>query len=250
MGPGEMMVMYGSTMFLILGAAAPKPDRALWCAPFVFPDRHILMGGAATSGTLTHWFRERFAQELDPATALPQLAAEAAGSPPGARGLIVLPYFSGERTPIQDPTARGVIFGLDLTHTRADVYRALIEGIAYGVGHMVEAFEAAGQRPSRVVAIGGGVKNAVWSQAVSDVTGFTQEVPAKGAGAAYGDAFLAAVAVGDAGRDDIRRWNPAERTIAPDPTAQAAYARRYPLFKRLYLETRDLMAETAALAGG
>src|SRR3546814_3488574 len=80
------------------------------------------MSGLATSGTLTHWFRERFARELDPGTALEALAAEAEGSPAGANGLVVLPYFSGERTPIHDPTAKGCLFGLDLTHDRADVY--------------------------------------------------------------------------------------------------------------------------------
>jgi xylulokinase len=250
MSPGEMMVMYGSTMFLILVTERPQPGAATWYAPFVFPDQHISMGGAATSGTLTHWFRERFAQELDPATALGALADEAAGSPPGARGLIALPYFSGERTPIQDPTARGAIFGLDLTHSRADVYRAILEGIAYGVGHIVEAFEGAGQRPSRVAAVGGGVRNAVWAQSVSDVTGLAQQVHARATGAAYGDAFLAAVAVGAATREDIRRWNPAARTIAPDPAGAAALAKGYPLFKRLYLQTRDLMAELAALGGG
>src|SRR3546814_7961120 len=58
-----------------------------------------------------------------------------------ANGLVVLPYFSGERTPIHDPTAKGCLFGLDLTHDRADVYRAVLEGIAYGVNHIVRSEE-------------------------------------------------------------------------------------------------------------
>ena len=70
------------------------------------------MAGLATSGTLTHWFRENFARDLDPATAMATLAKEAEASPPGANGLVVLPYFSGERTPIHDPHAKGVLFGL------------------------------------------------------------------------------------------------------------------------------------------
>ena len=84
------------------------------------------MAGLATSGTLTHWFRDQLARDADFAT----LAAEAADCPPGRAGLIVLPHFSGERTPIHDPQAKGAIFGLDLTHTRGDLYRAALEGIA------------------------------------------------------------------------------------------------------------------------
>ncbi len=84
-----------------------------------------LDGGLATSGTLTHWLRETLARELDPARAMEVLAAEASASPPGAKGLVMLPYFSGERTPIHDTHAKGVIFGLDLTHTRGDLFRAV-----------------------------------------------------------------------------------------------------------------------------
>src|SRR3546814_11427768 len=103
-----------------------------------------------------------------------------------ANGLVVLPYFSGERTPIHDPTAKGCLFGLDLTHDRADVYRAVLEGIAYGVNHIVETYAEAGERPAAVVAVGGGTRNAVWSQAVPDVTGLTQPVGSRSMAAASG----------------------------------------------------------------
>src|SRR5690606_6204463 len=142
----------------------------------------------------SHWFRENFAKELDPATAIVTLAEEAAQSPPGARGLVVLPYFSGERTPIHDPEAKGMIFGLDLTHTRGDVYRAVFEGIACGTNHVFETYADAGAPPRTILAAGGGTKNAVWSQATSDVSGLRQIVREKTVGASYGDAFLAALA--------------------------------------------------------
>ncbi len=95
----------------------------------------------ATSGTLTHWFRDNFAKEIPKDKAFEILAAEAAEAPPGAKGLIVLPYFSGERTPIHDPKARGTIFGLDLTHNRADIFRAFLEGIAMGTAHVFDTYE-------------------------------------------------------------------------------------------------------------
>jgi xylulokinase len=121
---GDMMIMYGSTIFIIEVTANRVRDPRLYYAPWLSPGTHASMAGCATSGTLTHWFRDQFAKELSREEAFPTLAAEAAQSPPGANGLIALPYFSGERTPIHDPDARGAFFGLNLTHTRGDLYRA------------------------------------------------------------------------------------------------------------------------------
>ena len=242
--PGDMMMMYGSTIFMIALTDAPLRDPRLWRAPWLFPDREAAMAGLATSGTLTHWFRDRFARELPAATAFETLAAEAAASPPGARGLIVLPYFSGERTPIHDPDARGCIFGLDLTHSRGDVYRAFLEGIACGADHALDAFREAGAAPSALRAVGGGVRNAVWMQATSDVAGLDQIVAEKTIGASYGDAFLAAVAIGSAARGDIARWNPEARRVRAAP--QPVYERRRVQFRELYRRTRDIAAELGA----
>ncbi|PVE22406.1 carbohydrate kinase [Microvirga sp. KLBC 81] len=243
LGPGEMMIMYGSTIFIIMLTAERVRDPRLWYSPWLFEGQHACMSGLATSGTLTHWFRERFAGELDPASAVETLAREAAQSPAGSHGLIVLPYFSGERTPIHDPHAKGVIFGLDLTHSRADIYRAFLEGIAYGVNHIVETYAEAGQKPTAIEAVGGGTKNQVWSQAVSDITGDEQTIRSRTIGASYGNAFLAAVAIGDVQREDIRRWNPVERTIEPDRSLASVYSRQFNIYKRLYAQTKDLMAE-------
>src|SRR5690606_16704994 len=88
---GDMLLMYGSTIFIIEITADRVRDPRLWYAPWLFPDQHASMSGLATSGTLSHWFRENFAKELDPANAVAILAAEAAASPPGAKGLVVLP---------------------------------------------------------------------------------------------------------------------------------------------------------------
>ncbi|HJT14522.1 MAG TPA: FGGY family carbohydrate kinase, partial [Dongiaceae bacterium] len=140
LNPGDMMLMYGSTIFVIMITSERVRDRRLWYSPWLFSGEHAAMAGLATSGTLTHWFRDQFGKELDPASAMPALAAEAAESPPGARGLVLLPYFSGERTPIHDPYAKGMLFGLDLTHTRGDIFRALLEGIACGTNHIIEAY--------------------------------------------------------------------------------------------------------------
>jgi xylulokinase len=199
------------------------------------------MSGLATSGTLTHWFRETMAHDLPRETAFPTLVAEAEASPPGAKGLVMLPYLSGERTPIHDPHAKGVIFGLDLTHTRGDIFRAALEGIAYATNHIIETYLEAGQDPRAILAVGGGTKNRVWAQATSDVSGRTQIVRSKTIGASYGDAFLAALAVGDVKPADIRRWNPLQSEFVPDPANAEVYRRQYAVFRDIYRQTRDQM---------
>lgn len=240
---GDMLLMYGSTIFIIEITPVRVPDPRLWYAPWFFPGKHVAMSGLATSGTLSHWFRDQFGKELDPATAVMALALEAEGSPPGANGLVLLPYFSGERTPIHDTEAKGVLFGLDLTHTRGDIYRAVFEGIAFGTRHVFETYADVGHPPRAILAAGGGTKNRVWSQATSDVSGRTQIVREKTVGASYGDAFLAALAIGDVQPRDIHQWNPVARQITPDASLADLYARRYRVFRELYERNRDLMRE-------
>lgn len=240
--PGDMMLMYGSTIFIIEITQRRVTDRRLWYAPWLFPGQHASMSGLATSGTLTHWFRQQFARELDPETAIVRLTQEAEISPPGAKGLVVLPYFSGERTPIHDPRAKGMIFGLNLTHQRGDLLRALLEGIACGTNHIFETYAEVGQAPARIYAVGGGTKNRVWAQATSDISGRPQIVREKTIGASYGDAFLAAMAVGDVKVGDIEAWNPVATRFTPNAELQERYATLYRIFRDLYPATRASMA--------
>jgi xylulokinase len=237
--PGDMMMMYGSTIFIIALTDARVTDPRLWYAPWLFKGEHASMAGLATSGTVTHWFRDQFARELDPEDAFPALAKEAERSAAGANGLVFLPYFSGERTPIHDTQAKGVFFGLNLTHNRGDMFRALIEGIAYGTRHVTDTFAELGQGPKRLLAVGGGTKNKIWLQATSDITGIDQIVCEKTQGASYGDAFLAALAIGAVGMDDLSKWNPAAEIVKarPDPS----YTRNYGVFRELYEATKHLM---------
>jgi len=235
---GDMMMMYGSTIFIILRTIDRVADPRLWYAPWLFKGEHASMAGLATSGTLTHWFRDQFAKDLNPENAFAALALEASASPPGANGLLMLPYFSGERTPIHDVHAKGTIFGLNLTHTRGDIYRALIEGIAHGTRHVTDTFSDVGQSPTRLLAVGGGTKNALWLQATSDITGLDQIVCKQTIGASYGDAFLAALAVGLVSRSDISTWNPAKDTIQAE--SNPTYDQRHTLFLQLYEQTKDI----------
>lgn len=238
---GDMMMMYGSTIFIITLCQNQLTDPRLWHAPWLFQGEHAAMAGLATSGTLTHWFRDQLAHDSDFAA----LAAAAAASPPGAKGLICLPYFSGERTPIHDPRAKGVFFGLDLTHTRADMYRALLEGIAMATRDVTQTYAQAGQVPTRVLAVGGGTNNELWLEATSDITGLDQIVCSLTTGASFGNAFLARLALGQVERSQIAQWNPVDRVTRAQK--HSAYEAQFPLFQALYRQTRDIMHQLDAL---
>lgn len=229
---GDLMLMYGTTMFMVNTVAEPLTHPALWGTVGALPDTRNLAAGMATSGAITSWLRELFGRPdyLE----LLRLAAE---SGPGARGLLCLPYFAGERTPVADPDARGIFAGLTVSHTRGDIYRAALESTALGVRHNIETFRAAGGQIDRVVAVGGGAQGDLWTQIVSDVTGVDQVVPTQTIGASYGAAYLAAASVLDV---SISRWNPTQRICRPNPENHDNYSGLYQLYRALYLATRDI----------
>ncbi|WP_055490942.1 FGGY-family carbohydrate kinase [Streptomyces sp. TP-A0356] len=229
---GDLMLMYGSTMFLINTVSERLLVPQLWSTVGALPGTRSLAGGMATSGVITDWLRDLFAAPGHDA-----LLAEAEASGPGAKGLLMLPYFAGERTPVADPDARGVVAGLTVEHTRGDLYRAALEATAFGVRHNVEAMRAAGADIRRVVAVGGGTRGGPWTRIVSDVTGLEQEIRAVTLGASYGAAFLAASAIDD---PDIDTWNPVRERIAPDEHRGRVYDDLYDLYLRLYPATRDI----------
>lgn len=256
--PGDMMVMYGTTLFFIQTTATPVADRQMWSAAYTLPDTFCVSGGLSAAGGLTRWARDTFGQlELAAergggANAYAALADLAATSPAGSGGLVCLPYFAGERTPINDPDARGMFAGLTLDHTRADLYQAALEGTAFGVRHNLETMDAMGSAPQRLVAVGGGARNRTWLQTVSDVTGVPQDVPERTTGAAYGDAFLAGLATGLV--PDLSaltgQWVRIGETLQPDPTTRPIYDELYGIYRDLYENTRDQLHALAHLQSG
>ncbi|WP_037368078.1 FGGY-family carbohydrate kinase [Amycolatopsis orientalis] len=232
--PGDTMVMYGTTMFLVQAVAEARPVAGLWATRGVSPGSYSLAAGMATSGAITDWLRELFDGDFA------ELVASAGRVPAGSRGLVMLPYFAGERTPVPDPAARGVIAGLTTSHGRAELYRAALEGTAYGVRHNLSAM---GGPARRLVAVGGGTQGRVWTEIVSDVTRTPQHLPTETVGACFGDAYLAAVAIGL--EPDIEAWNPVAEVIEPDPVRADLYDEFYAHYRALYpatVETAHFLA--------
>jgi xylulokinase len=242
---GDLMLMYGTTMFLVATVETPLTTASMWGTVGAFPGTHNLAGGMATSGAITSWLRDLFGSPD-----YPTLLAEAEASGPGAHGLLMLPYFAGERTPVMDPDARGVIAGLSLGHTRGDLYRAALEATALGVRHNVETMREAGGRIERVIAVGGGTQGGLWTRIVTDITGLPQVIPVTTIGASYGAAYLAArVGEGEGDVDidiDIDTWNPPAETIEPDAAARHGADALYTLYRAAYPATREILHALAA----
>lgn len=245
--PGDLMVMYGSTTFFVLVQDLPTPDPRVWTVAGAWPGQWNLAAGMSTTGSLTRWFLDELARDLGDGGYAPLFSA-AAEVPAGARGLLVLPYFSGERTPVNDPLASGVIAGLTLSHCREELFRAVLEGVGHGVRHNLDTFAAIGARVGRLVAVGGGAQTDTWLQIVSDITGVPQEVPEVTVGASYGDAFLAGRAAGVLRREDLAGWIRPGRTIVPNAQAKAVHDRLHAQYLALYQGTRDVVHRLRAEA--
>lgn len=238
---GDLMIMYGSTTFFILVEDQPVPDERVWTVAGAYQGQYNLAAGMATTGSLTRWFRDELARDLPQETAYHELFSGAEKIAPGAGGLIMLPYFSGERTPINDPLARGVIAGLSLSHTREHIYRAVLESVAYGIRHNIEAFTEMGAPVKRIVAVGGGTKSNTWLQIVSDIAKVEQIIPELTVGASYGDAFLAGLVSGSLQRDDLNKWVKHSQVIRPNVQFEQLYDRQYEKYKQLYLSTKSVV---------
>ncbi|MBU8913288.1 MAG: FGGY-family carbohydrate kinase [Spirochaetales bacterium] len=245
--PGDTMLMIGSSVFIITWTSELPSDGLFWSAPALTPGPCAVAAGMATAGSVTRWFRDQLGGGAGAAQAADyqRLMEDAARIPPGAEGLLALPYFSGERTPISDPRARGVIAGLTLSHTRAHIYRALLESVAYGVRHNLEALAESDVPTAALTAIGGGTKNPVWMQIFSDVLG--REITVRHtAGASFGDAILAAVGAGIL--PDLvhaKKWVPEGTVFRPGADEHRLYDSIYPDYLALYTGTREIIHRLA-----
>ena len=238
--PGDAIIIYGSTMSIIVVAEESLPSERLWSNAHLFEGTYNLSSGMATSGSLTGWLKN-----ISGDKSFEELTEEADKVAPGSDGLIVLPYFAGERTPLLDPDARGVMCGLTLGHGRGHLYRALLEATAFGARHLLEVVNEAGGEDKRVVAVGGGTKGGLWTRILSDITGVTQRLPEQTVGACYGDAMLAGIACGLLDRDTS--WTSMAETIEPNTENRELYDELYAIYRDLYPATRPMAHALASI---
>jgi xylulokinase len=171
-GPGDMLVKLGGACDILLASGDARPDRRVFLDYHPMPGLFMPNGCMACSGSLLNWFASHFGAAADDRpgdTRHQRLDHWAASVPAGSQGVRALPYFLGEKTPIHDPLARGTFTGLGLHHGPGHLWRALLEGVAFGIRHHVEVFGEMGMPANRVLASDGGSASAVWLQIIADV---------------------------------------------------------------------------------
>ncbi len=194
----------------------------------------------AATGRAIDWYRERI---LGDAVTTAALLDEAAATPPGADGLVFLPYLAGERSPIWDPEARGVLAGLTLAHGRGHVARAIVEASALAIRHVAAPMLAAGVRVTDMRVCGGPARSSFWSQVKADVTGFRVAVPEVLETAVLGSAIMATVGVGIHGsmRAAIASMTRIDSRIEPRHELAPLYGRLFDAYRALYPATAPIL---------
>jgi xylulokinase len=243
---GDLLVKLGGAGDIMISLDGIVVDERLFLDYHDIPGKYIASGCMASSGSLIKWFRNQFAPQMDYA----DLDKAAEAIPAGSDGLILLPYFLGEKTPIQDPLARGTLVGLTLTHTHAHVYRAVLEGISYGFYHHLVVLAEHGMTPTKARCANGGARSALWKQITADVLGIRLEQVADHPGSSLGSAFCAGMGVGA-----FKRWDEVERYIKistitqPDPENHARYQKMFVLYREIYESLKDLFPRLAEVVG-
>ncbi len=242
---GDLLIKFGGAGDILYCTEELKTNENLFIDFHDVTNKYLINGCMAASGSLVKWFTKDIMQSKD-GDVLRKLDDEASMLPPAADGLIILPYFLGEKTPIMDPNARGIIFGLTLSHTRAHIFRAILEAVIYGFRHHVEVLNSMGFTPQNIIATNGGAKSRFWCQIAADVLNREVKAYPSHPGSALGVAFLAGMSAGVFKEwSDINLFLTDYRLFTPQPEAVEVYKKSYAMYRQLYRSLqpsyRDLM---------
>lgn len=229
-----------------------QADPRLILGFHVIPGKWLLQGGTTGGGGVMRWFEREFAdyerlmKEQTGVSSLDQLNEIAEKVDPGCDGLVFLPYMAGERSPIWDPHAKGVFYGLDFSKTKGHMVRACMEGVAFSLRHNLETAEKAGAEADILRAMGGSANSLLWTQIKSDITGKTMAVPASDTATTLGAALLAGVGTGfyKDYEEAVSQTVKVTRTHQPDLEKKAVYDKNYETYLELYRSLSGLMKKS------
>jgi xylulokinase len=228
---GDLLIKLGSAGDILMASDEPLVDERLYLDFHLVPGKYLPNGCMAASGSFIRWFQH----ELAAGATLEELDGEAKRAGPGAGGVVALPYLIGEKTPLNDPQARGAFVGLRLDHARGHLFRAVLEATAYGFRHHLDVFAELGRRPSRVRVTNGGARSGLWKQVVADVIGHPLESLAESGGSELGAAFAAGVGIGVLESwAEIERFVSVAEVVEPDPAAHELHRDLYAAYRALY----------------
>lgn len=208
--------------------------------PYLYDAKNLAyhFAGGNTAGAIVKWFRQQLCQwEIEcqkngGANSYDVLNGQAEAIPAGSEGLVVLPYFMGERSPVWDSDAKGTIVGLSLTHTKGHLYRAFLEAVAYCLRDSMEA--TADDMGEYILIAGGVTKSKVWRQIFADVTGYPVVCPVYDVEANMGDVMLAGIGTGILTYEEVKKWQVLDAPIMPNKENHEKYNEYFALYKSIY----------------
>jgi len=244
--PGPAQEQSGSAGGMSICTDHYMPAPGLILGRHVVPQRWLVQGGTVGGGGVFRWL----SQELYPADAQQSgslRAAEfnriAAQVPPGSDGALFLPYMAGERSPIWNPAAKGVYYGLDFSKTRAHLVRAALEGTAYSLRHNLEHAKGCGAVSTELRAVGGASASDVWMQIKADITGTPIRAVASADATAIGCLMLAGVGCGiiNGFEEACRRFVSLKAPFHPQQQYKETYDQGFEQYKTLYNQLKSMM---------
>jgi xylulokinase len=242
----EAHMGFGTTSWISCPVPDKKSDllRQMAAVPGLTNDDYLLANNQLSAGRCLQWFREQVAgsSSQDEVPTYEALTALAATAPPGSGGVIFTPWLAGEKGPVEDGCARGGFHNLSLSTDLADLARAVLEGVAYNARWLLNGAEHfTGRSLDPIRLIGGCARSDLWSQILADVLDRRIErVEAPLLSGLRGSALLAATALGEVGREEVRALVPVEAVFTPDPVVHTGYDRLFAEFPRLYKAQRRM----------
>lgn len=237
----------GTSMCAALISDKPVKGQDLIVWPYLYDAKRLsyYFAGGSTAGAIVKWFRQTMCQyelaveKAGGRNAYDVLNEQAANIPVGSEGLIVLPYFMGERSPIWDSDAKGTMVGLSLAHTKAHIYRAFLEAVAFSLR---DAVEATGENVGEYILLAGGVtKSKLWRQIFADVTGYPIVCPIHDVEANMGDVMLAGIGTGLLSYEEVKKWQVLDEKIMPIKENHQKYNEYYLVYKSIYKNLKSDM---------
>ena len=252
---GDLTSMIGTSMCNGVIQDELRLSKKIVTLPHVAYDTQKVYShsGIATAGAIVRWFRDTLSQheklvaEESGISAYALLDRMAEKIPPGSDGLIFTPHMTvGERAPFWSSDMRSCLFGLTLSHTRAHIYRAFLESVAYALRDSIEVDREIGIPIKRILLVDGGAKSPIWRQIMADVTGIELQYVEDAPGAPLGDALLAGVGAGFLKYETINEWVSVDKIVKPNPNNVQVYEKYYQLYKKI----RESLEEYYHLASG
>ena len=237
---GQAMLSLGTSgvYFAVSDGFLSNPQQAVHSFCHALPDTWHLMSVMLSAASCLDW-----AAKLTGTASVGELISLAEKTPPADSPVWFLPYLSGERTPHNNPNAKGVLFGLTHQHGPADIARAVLEGVGFALADGMDVLHATGLKPHSITLIGGGARSPYWRQMLADISGKTLEYRTGGdVGPALGAARLAQIAMNPGQPlEQFLPELPLEQVHEPDSVKHTAYAERRKVFRELYVRLEGLM---------